>query len=101
MPHQTGFIPTQRKYFFAETDMLAQARALDIALDIGFDLIALGEEMVPVIVIVERIGVEMVGGIDADPGIGIFIPGAANIVILLDDREGNAGFLHLDTHADA
>ena len=81
--------------------MLAQARALDIALDIGFDLIALGEEMVPVIVIVERIGVEMVGGIDADPGIGIFIPGAANIVILLDDREGNAGFLHLDTHADA
>ena len=100
-PDQSLLVPHRRGHFLVEADLVAQTGTVGIALDIGLDLVALGEEMVPVGVVVERVGIEVVGRVHANAGIGILVPGAANLVVLLDDGEGDAGFLELDAHADA
>jgi hypothetical protein len=81
--------------------MLADAVLVGRTLEVGPQLVALGEEVRPFVVQLERVGIEVVGRIDPAAGIEVFIPAAADCRVLLDQREGNACLPQPDRGADA
>ena len=100
-PKRRGLVPDGAGDFLVEADIVVNVVRVGVAADVVVDLVALGEEMVPIVVVVERVGIEMVGGVDAAAWVAIFVPSAADAVVLLDDGERNACFLELDAHAYA
>ena len=100
-PDSGGVVPHRAGHFLVEADFLLQRVHVRIAADVGQDLVTFGEKVIPVVVVAERIGIEMVCGVDADAGIGVFKPGAADVGIFLDDGKRKAGFLKFDAHGHA
>ena len=82
--------------------MCARTRnCVGAVLEVLAQLVALREELRPVVVGRERVGVEVVGDVDATAGIAVLQPGAADPVVLLDDHVGNAGVLETDRREQA
>ncbi len=57
--------------------------------------------MRPVVIGLERIGIKMVRRIDAAAGIDVFIPGAADSIVLFQDNKRDAGLLQLNSCIEA
>ena len=83
-------------HFDSEPDVFSQIVFVGDALEIIPELVALGEEVRPVVIGLEGVGIKMVRRIDAAAGIDVLVPGAADGVVLLQDDEGDAGLLQLN-----
>src|SRR6266567_1044833 len=70
--------------------MLADAVFLGDLLEISEQLLALAEISCPFVVRAEGIGIGVVRRVDAAAGIAVDPPGAAELVVLLDDGVGDA-----------
>ncbi len=100
-PQQGGRVPDRACHLLIVVNAVDDPVGGRGAPDVVEDLVALGEEMIPVVVLLEGVGIEVVCRVDATPGVGVFVPGAADAVVFLDDGEGDPGFLELDPHGDA
>ena len=73
-------------------DAVALHHVGEVALQLGL----LREVLAPVVARLERVAVEVVADVDAAPGVGVLVPGAADAGVLLDDRERDARLLQPD-----
>ena len=90
-----------RDHFGLKLDMVTNAITVGGVFKIAPQLIALCEEMRPVMIEVEGIGIKMVGCVDAATGIEILVPAAADRRVFLDNCKGNAGFFKPNARAHA
>ena len=100
-PVAGGVVPGRTRHLGTEADVLADPVAIDAALEVVVQLVALREVLAPVRVHVERVRVEVARDVDAAPGIAVLEPGAADGVVLLDHRERDAGLVQADGGQDA
>jgi hypothetical protein len=96
-PARACLVITGIDNFCGKTDLLAQIVFVRDFFKIIPEFVALGEEMRPVVIGFECVGVKVVGGVDAAARICVFIPGAADGRVLLEDDKGNAGLLQLNS----
>ena len=100
-PALARFVIAGLLHFRFEADVAPHVVFVGAAFEVRMQLVALGVELAPVVAGLERVGIEMVGRIDTAAGISVFVPGAADGVVLLEDHEPDAGFAQLDGGAQA
>ena len=100
-PQRGRFIIMRFNHAGIQVQMAPQTVFIRDAFQIFPKLIALGEMLRPIMVWLKRQRIEMIGGIHAAARIVVFIPGAAHGIVLLENREGQPGFLQLDRHQQA
>src|SRR4051812_32414013 len=83
-----------------EADVLAQPEVVAGLLEVAGELVALAEALGPVVP-EEAVGVQGGRDVDARAGITVLPPGAADLFVLLKDREGDAAALECDRGAQA
>ncbi len=76
--------------------MRPHAVLVGAALEVGAQLLLLRIELRPVVVGLEGVAVEVIGDVNAAAGVGVLEPGAADAVVLLDHRVGDARLLQPD-----
>ena len=76
-----------------EADVLAQLERVGAAAEVVEQHVLRREVERPVVPLRERVAVVVVRVVDAATGIGVLEPRAADVVVLLDDDEGDAGLL--------
>ena len=94
-------VPDRRNDLLIEPDMIGDTHLGIAFFDISLDFVATREIVIPVRFHAERIGIEMVGCIDCDAGIGVFVPGATDVVVLFYDDIVIARFLQFCAHGNA
>ncbi len=97
LPDGAVLIPDHFLHLGLEADLLAQIVAVGDATEIVQQNRLGGEVLRPVVVGLEAVGVDVVGAIHPAAGIGVLQPGPANIGVLLDDLEVDAGLAEADS----
>ena len=88
-PHLLLLLEHQPLHLGREANTIANAETGGALLEVIEQHRLRGEELRPV-ARRERVGVGVVGGVDAAAGVGVLQPGAAHVGILLDHRVGDA-----------
>ena len=92
---ETGFFDLR-----VEANVTADVVLVGAACQIEVQAVSFRIEMRPFVARLEGVGIEMVRRVDAAAGIVVLVPGPAAGVVLLDDRERDAGLLQLDRGQD-
>ncbi len=96
LPDGVGLVEGRLLDLGLETDVSAQAVLLGDALEVGQQHRLRREVVRPLVVGLERVGIEVARIVDAAVRIAVLEPGAADVGVLLDDRERDAGLLQPD-----
>ena len=73
--------------------MVTNAELVDAAAEVGVQLGLRRVEVRPVVALGERVAVVVVGDVHPAARVGVLLPGAADVVVLLEDRVVDAGLL--------
>ena len=101
-PPLVGLIKSRSRHVGVQPDVLHQPVFLGAMFQIRLDLVLLGIHPAPVRVLLEGEGVECRLHVTGTPRVVVLVPGATDVVTLLQDHEVVvAGFLEFDGHAQA
>jgi hypothetical protein len=101
VPAVGDFVENRLSQIGFESNIPADIVLIRHPLHICPQLVPFRKMLRPIVVRFEGQRVEVIGGIDAAPGITVFQPCAADGPVFLDNDEGDASLLHLDRHAEA
>ena len=89
----SGSDQRRRQHLGAEPDVVAQAEVVGAATEVVEQHVLRREVERPVVALREGVAVDVVRVVDAATRIGVLEPGAADVVVLLEDDEVDAGLL--------
>ena len=96
LPRARAVVPARGDDLRVPADVRLDAVALHDVGEVRLDLGLACEVLGPMIARFERVAVEVVADVDAATGVGVLEPRAADLRVLLDDRERNPGLLQPD-----
>ena len=89
-PVALGFAERGVEHLGAEADVLAEVERIGGITEVVEQHLLLREALRPIRPLEERVAVQVVGHVDATTRVAILEPGAADVVVLLDDDVGHA-----------
>ena len=99
MPRLIDLIVLKARHFCLKQDLVPDAKLIGAPIKVGKQLIALRKVARPIWVAMKRVRIKMIRGVNTAVGVAIFVPRATNLIVSLNNREGNASSFQLRCHS--